>query len=605
MKFKAIDFCKFRIPENGGRVIWEVTNECNYACSYCIFASTGKKPENELSFEKVCETIDNLKMAGFTYIKFTGGEPFLRSDMLEILKYTKSQNMLFDISTNASFITDSLAKELSLLNMEMIHVSMDGHNQETHEYVRGKKTYIKTIEGIQHLKNNGLKIRLGCVIHKENENYLEEMVDFCENMKVDELVFSMMEPVGRMRDKSASLALKMPENLALEINQLKNNKILNIKVNHNLNSHQEPKASSESCPAGKSFLFINSTGDVSPCTWITEKAPQFVLGSLYQNSLEELFKTEKFISFRAEVEGIPGQCPASDKNVSTIKQVKFSRQSKVYSFSTENLDYMKSINFKEKSVLCVGASLDQCIVSFLMGAKSVTNFDVNQNAKYYAQLKWFALKQLSYKEYLQFLMRGDKAFSSHVYQKIKPYLSEDCNLFFQSLYHSYKTGKYIREGHLFNNLHDSYEDKINNSYYLKSEDLFNLAKISISDKDFVWIESDIQDFKTSQRFDVILLSNVADYSHKMFLGNNHQEIFKQKIVDKFTSYLNIAGLIMFAYVFDYENTNNSQKRNILNDKDYRQNLYQVNGMSYYEILVKSAIQTTQLDSACFLKKNIV
>ena len=36
-------FCLFRIPENGGRVLWEITNTCNYRCSYCIFSSEAKK----------------------------------------------------------------------------------------------------------------------------------------------------------------------------------------------------------------------------------------------------------------------------------------------------------------------------------------------------------------------------------------------------------------------------------------------------------------------------------------------------------------------------------------------------------------------------------
>ena len=36
-------FCLFRIPENGGRVLWEITNTCNYNCSYCIFSSETKK----------------------------------------------------------------------------------------------------------------------------------------------------------------------------------------------------------------------------------------------------------------------------------------------------------------------------------------------------------------------------------------------------------------------------------------------------------------------------------------------------------------------------------------------------------------------------------
>ena len=50
-------FCLFRIPENGGRVLWEITNTCNYHCSYCIFSSESKKYENELSTEEIKKAI--------------------------------------------------------------------------------------------------------------------------------------------------------------------------------------------------------------------------------------------------------------------------------------------------------------------------------------------------------------------------------------------------------------------------------------------------------------------------------------------------------------------------------------------------------------------
>lgn len=604
MRFKDIDFCKFRIPEKGGRVIWEITNECNYACSYCIFASTGKKPDNELSFSKICETIKVLKARGFNYIKFTGGEPFIRSDMLQILQFTQEQGISFDISTNASFITDGLAYELSQLKMDMIHVSIDGFDQHSHEKVRGKKTYEPTIEGLKHLKNHNLKVRVGSVIHKYNENNLEQMMSFCQELNVDELTFSLMEPVGRMRNKKTNITTKSPMILASELNGLVavSKGKSKMKVTHNLKSHQEQSVSQEVCPAGTQFLFINSTGDVSPCTWITERASQFVLGSLYNNSLEQLMKNENFIVFREQVETLHGKCPASEVEAVKIKEIKFSQKSKVYSFATENLAYLNNVNLKDKSVLTIGASLDQCILSYLNGAKRVVNFDVNRNAKYYAELKWNALKVLSYKDFINFFMRGNSAFSNHSYQKIKPDLTTNCDLFFQSLYHSYKTGNFIREGHIFNNTFDVWNNKVNNSIYLKSETSFNKAKNSISDKRFIWIESDIQDFESIEKFDFIMLSNVADYSHKMFLHDTHQESFKTKVVEKYLNMLNNKGSIMFAYIFDYENKNKSDVRNILNNKEFRENLYRIDNTKYKEVVIPSAIDTTPVDCACFLEK---
>jgi len=142
-------FCLFRIPENGGRVLWEITNTCNYHCSYCIFSSESKKYENELSTEEIKKAIKELKENNFTYIKFTGGEPFTRDDMIEILKYARNLGFDMDISTNGSLITEKIAKELKNMSFPMVHVSLDGENKKSHEYVRGESTFERTLRGIK------------------------------------------------------------------------------------------------------------------------------------------------------------------------------------------------------------------------------------------------------------------------------------------------------------------------------------------------------------------------------------------------------------------------------------------------------------------------
>lgn len=296
-----LNFCKFKIPQNYGRVIWEVTNECNYGCKYCIFSSTGRKPLGELDTLKIIETLHSLYSQNFRYIKFTGGEPFLRLDMIDILKTAVKIGFKCDISTNASKITDDIANKISNINLEFIHVSVDGHTQEIHESVRGKKSFYPTIEGLKKLKSYSAKLRIGCVLHSQNEHFIKEMSYYFKQLGVDEVIFSIMENVGRMKGKTTGLAVQSPDILAEIIDSIC---ISNLKISHNLKSLIQPVQFNlnthfkVTCPGADRFLFINSLGVVSPCTWVSERAPQYIGESLHHKSLSDILISNTFEDFK-------------------------------------------------------------------------------------------------------------------------------------------------------------------------------------------------------------------------------------------------------------------------------------------------------------------
>ena len=129
MNFINSIYCKFSITDSKGKAIWEITHNCNYGCSYCIFSCNKNKIYDELNKNECFHIIDELVSNNFAHLKITGGEPFLRRDIIEILKYA-SENLETDISTNASMITDDIVRELNKIKLKMIHVSLDGNKKE-------------------------------------------------------------------------------------------------------------------------------------------------------------------------------------------------------------------------------------------------------------------------------------------------------------------------------------------------------------------------------------------------------------------------------------------------------------------------------------------
>lgn len=285
-------FCLFRIPETGGRVLWEITNTCNYSCSYCIFSSDSKKYENELTTDEVKQAIKELKENNFSYIKFTGGEPFTRSDMTEILKYATSLGFDMDISTNASLITPGIAKALKEMNFPMVHVSLDGYDINSHEYVRGKNTFNRTLRGIRYLTENNVYTRIGTVIYKYNEDKLEEIVKLAVELKANEIIFSFMEAVGRLKGDETIISRRTIESVKQEIEELALKYVSEIKVKYSF-TENKVKESEECCPAVNKFLYINNLGQVSPCTWVVTENPEYKSELTLKNStFSEIINSE-------------------------------------------------------------------------------------------------------------------------------------------------------------------------------------------------------------------------------------------------------------------------------------------------------------------------
>lgn len=305
-------FCLFRIPENGGRVLWEITNTCNYHCSYCIFSSETIKYENELMTDEVKRTIKELKENNFTYIKFTGGEPFTRKDMTEILKYAKELGFDMDISTNASLITEKIAKELKDINFLMVHVSLDGADKNSHESVRGKDTFERTLRGIKYLTQNDIYTRIGTVIYKQNEDRLEDIVKLAIELKANEIIFSFMEAVGRLEGDDTIISKKTIGAVSNEIDKLALKYGKQIQVKYSFTENKVCK-SEECCPAVKKFLYINNLGQVSPCTWVVANNSEYQSKlTLKNNTFREIINSEPIQNYLKYIEEnqIKG-CPVS------------------------------------------------------------------------------------------------------------------------------------------------------------------------------------------------------------------------------------------------------------------------------------------------------
>lgn len=286
-----------------------------------------------------------------------------------------------------------------------------------------------------------------------------------------------------------------------------------------------------------------------------------------------------------------------------MTDLKFGTHKPIYSFTTENLDYVDNLRIRNSKVLTIGGSYDQAIYMNLLKAKEVHNIDVNIYAKYYAELKHAAIQFFHYDDFIKFFMITDLSFDPEMYRWIEDQISPEANYFFKQGYKKYGSGLNLRKSDIFNQLHDTQKIKIQNSVYLRNVNYYKNTQKTMQEANFRWKSISIEEeLQTQEMYDIIVLSNIADYSHYMYQDNPTQK-FKENIVLPCLKKLNPKGQIMFAYIFDSKNIFNSDKRNPINDSQLRKKLYNnIEGFYYHEYLIHSSIENAGYDCAATLEK---
>ena len=92
-------------------ISWNTTNACNMYCAHC-YRDAGCKAEEELSTEEGKKLLHEIAKAGFKIMIFSGGEPLMRPDILELVKCAADLHMIPVFGTNGTLITLDMAKKL-------------------------------------------------------------------------------------------------------------------------------------------------------------------------------------------------------------------------------------------------------------------------------------------------------------------------------------------------------------------------------------------------------------------------------------------------------------------------------------------------------------
>ena len=173
------DFAKFMIAPHrmdlmiSSMVSKNKTWNCNQKCIHCYAANQEYSETEELSTEQWKKVIDICKKNCIPQLTFTGGEPTLRKDLVELVKY--SDWFLTRLNTNGVLLTKKLCKELYEASLDSVQVTLYSNNPEIHNKLVGAPNFDKTVQGIKNAIQAGLNVSINTPLCSLNKDYVSTL----------------------------------------------------------------------------------------------------------------------------------------------------------------------------------------------------------------------------------------------------------------------------------------------------------------------------------------------------------------------------------------------------------------------------------------------
>jgi MoaA/NifB/PqqE/SkfB family radical SAM enzyme len=268
----------------------EVTRECGAACNHCLI----KNGEGEMSRELIEDVIDQVLDLGACIITFTEGDPLLRDDIFDLVKYVDPEKAVVNLFTPGLEMTPEKAVKLREAGLYNLIVGIYSVEPDLHDSIRGiPGAHAKALNAIKIAQEAGLMVTMACHVKSGDVDGIPELYKFASSMGVQEL--SIWEGIPLTPEE--------------QLTQIEREKI--IELYRSINSTPGgPRLFASTyfegqmlgCMAGRRWLHVGVEGDVRGCPYL-EKG----YGNVLDTSIKDIWKT---IRSSGEFEDFDCSCPA-------------------------------------------------------------------------------------------------------------------------------------------------------------------------------------------------------------------------------------------------------------------------------------------------------
>jgi len=299
-------------------VDFEITQRCPYRCFFCEADVPNIKPASELSTDEIFRILEKLSKAEVPNVFFTGGEPLLRSDLPDLIRYSSNLGLDPCISTTAFNLDESKLQELVDAGLDSMQVSMHGPKGIHEAVVGGDGSYAIVMSNLKMVVEAGVRVEIACVGLRENIEHIPTLIRELAPLGVPFFRVLRYVPGHRKEMLEHIPPRRLVEKCIPEINRAAKEHGIDIALGFcpgtegsttHLVKGIHPVAFA--CPAGKTSFAIMPNGDVYPCVFFKNR-PEMLCGNILRGSVSDVWSNPRMVMFRrltpGDYTGICGHC---------------------------------------------------------------------------------------------------------------------------------------------------------------------------------------------------------------------------------------------------------------------------------------------------------
>lgn len=302
-------------------VAWNLTRLCNLACSHCYLPAVQRRREaaDELGTARALGVVGQIAAAApGAMLVFTGGEPLLRRDLVDLVDAAAKAGLTPVIGSNGTLLTRRRAGTLKAAGAAAIGISLDSASAAFHDRLRGRDgAWAAALRGAHAAREAGIALLVNATVFAENRGELDALVGLTETIGAVALNFFFLVCTGRGVTRTDLAPAAGDETLAqiIALQQAHpklvirarcapyTRRLLGLRAGESAGGYADW---SGACLAGRSYVRITAAGKVTPCPYIPE-----TLGDLETTTLREIWDRHPVL-VRLRTELPAGKCGDCD-----------------------------------------------------------------------------------------------------------------------------------------------------------------------------------------------------------------------------------------------------------------------------------------------------